>query len=96
MLCSVVSDCFVTAWMVAHHAPLSMGFSRRECWSGLPFPTPGDLPNPEIEPASLASPALEGKFFTTEPPEKHNKIYTSHLDTLIIRNPQRVDLKSSF
>ena len=42
-----------------------MGFSRQECWSGLPFPTPGDLPDPGIEPATLVSPALEGKFFTT-------------------------------
>ena len=46
-------------------APLSMGFVRQEYWSGLPFPSPGDLPNPGIKPAS---PALEGGFFTTEPP----------------------------
>ena len=45
--------------------PLSMEFSRQEYWSGLPFPTPGDLPDPEIKPASLASPALASKFFTT-------------------------------
>ena len=44
---------FVTLWNVAHQAPLSMGFSRQEYWSGLPFPTPGDLPNPGIQPASL-------------------------------------------
>ena len=43
-------------------APLSLGFSRQECWSGLPFPPPGDLPNPGIEPASLSSPALPGRF----------------------------------
>ena len=42
-----------------------MGFSRQEFWSGLPFPSPGDLPHPGIEPASLASPALAGRFFTT-------------------------------
>ena len=42
-----------------------MGFSKREYWSGLPFPTPGNLPNPRIEPVSLASPALAGGFFTT-------------------------------
>ena len=47
-----------------------MGFSRQEYWSGLPFPSPGDLPNAGIEPMSPASPALAGKFFTTEPPEK--------------------------
>ena len=51
--------------MVAHQAPLSMEFSRQEHWSGLPFPTPGDLRNPGIEPMSLASPALAGGFFTT-------------------------------
>ena len=48
----------------------SIGFSRQEYWSGLPFPTPGDLPNPGIEPASPVSPALAGGFFTTEVPEK--------------------------
>ena len=55
---------------VTHQAPLSMGFSRQEYWSGLIFPTPGDLPNPGIEPMSLASSALAGGLFTTEPPEK--------------------------
>ena len=45
-------------------APLYMEYSRQEYWNGLPFPTPGDLPNPEIEPASLKSPALAGGFFT--------------------------------
>ena len=49
------------------HVPLSMGFPRQEYWSGLPFPSPGDLPNPEMKPAS---PALAGGFFTTEPPGK--------------------------
>ena len=57
--------CFVTLWTVARQAPLSMGFSRQEYWSGLPFPTPGDLPDPGIKPASLRSPALAGRFFTT-------------------------------
>ena len=50
---------------VARQAPLSMGFSRREYWSGLLCPPPGDLPDPEIEPVSLTSPALAGRFFTT-------------------------------
>ena len=45
---------FVTQWTVAHHVPLSMGFSRQEYWSGLPFPSPEDLPNPGIEPRSPA------------------------------------------
>ena len=51
-----MSDSFVTPWTVAHQAPLSMGFSRQEYWSGLPFPSPGDLPDPGIEPESPASP----------------------------------------
>ena len=49
----------------SRQAPLLMGFSRQEYWSGLPCPPPGDLPNPGIEPASLTSPALAGGFFTT-------------------------------
>ena len=61
---------FATSWTVAHHVPLSMGFPRQEYWSGLPFPLPGDLPDPGIEPSSPASPALAGRFFTTEPPGK--------------------------
>ena len=47
-------DSFVTPWTVAHQAPLSMGFSRQEYWSGLPFTSSGDLPDPGIEPRSLA------------------------------------------
>ena len=50
---------------VARQAPLSMGFSRQEGWSGLPFPPPGDLLDPGIEPASLMSPELAGGFFNT-------------------------------
>ena len=56
---------FATPWTVARQAPLSMGFSRQEYWSGLPCPPPGDLPDPGIEPASPVSPALAGGFFTT-------------------------------
>ena len=58
---------FAAPWTVAHQAPLSMEFSRQEYWSGLPFPTPGDLPNPVIKPVS---PALTDGFFTTAPPGK--------------------------
>ena len=61
---------FATLWTVVYQAPLSMGFSKQEYWSGLPCPPPGDLPNSGIEPTSLVSPALAGGFFTTEPPEK--------------------------
>ena len=54
---------FATPWIVARQAPLFMEFSRQEFWSGLPFPTPGDLPDPGIKPTSLASRALAGRFF---------------------------------
>ena len=64
--CSVVSDS-VIPWTADHQAPLSMGFPRQEYWSGLPFPPPGDLADPGIEPAS---PALAGRFFTTVPSGK--------------------------
>ena len=55
----------VTLWTVAHQPPLFMGFCRKEHWSRLSCPPPGDLPNPGIEPRSLMSPALAGGFFTT-------------------------------
>ena len=61
---------FATFWAVACQASLSMEFSRQEYWSSLPFTTRGDLPDSGIEPVSLASPALAGGFFTTEPPGK--------------------------
>ena len=57
-------------WTVTRQAPRSMGFSRQEYWSGLPFTPPGDLPNPGIELMSPVSPALAGRFFTLEPPGK--------------------------
>ena len=56
---------FETPWTVAHQVLLPMEFSRQAYWSGLPFPTPGDLPDPGIEPTSLVSPVLAGGFFTT-------------------------------
>ena len=55
---------FATPWTAAHQAPLSMGFPRQEYWSGLPFPSPEDLPDPGIEPTSPAPPTLAGRFFT--------------------------------
>ena len=51
-------------WTVARETPLSMEFSRQECQNGLPFPSPGDLPNLRTEPTTFASPALAGRFFT--------------------------------
>ena len=61
---------FATPGTVARQALLSMGFSRQEYWSGLLFPSPGDLPDPGTEPIY---PALAGGFFTTAPPGKHNE-----------------------
>ena len=58
---------FATPWTVAYQAPLSMGFSRQEYWSGLPFPSPGDLPDPGIKPGS---PTLEADALISEPPAK--------------------------
>ena len=58
---------FATPWTVARQAPLSMGFSRQEYWSGLPFPSPGDLPNSGMEPGS---PALQADSLLSEPPGK--------------------------
>ena len=59
---------FVTLWILVHQGPLSMGFSRQEYWNGFPYPLPGALPDPGTESVSLMSPALAGRFFTTEPP----------------------------
>ena len=66
VMCVVLScvRLFATPWTAAHQAPLSMRFSRQEYWSGLPFPSPGDLPDPGIEPRS---PALEADALTSEP-----------------------------
>ena len=58
---------FVTPWTVAYQGPLSMGFSRQEYWSGLPSPSPGDRPNPEIKPRS---PTLRADSLPSEPPGK--------------------------
>ena len=73
---------FATQWTVAHQAPLSMGFSRQEYWSGLPCPPPGELPDPGIKPESLMSPALAGGFFTTsttwEAPQEEGSVILTH------------------
>ena len=65
---------FATPWTVAYQAPPSVGFSRQEYWSGLPFPSPGDLPNPGIEPRS---PALQADALPSEPPGKTLKLSLS-------------------
>ena len=67
---SVVSNSLQPISTVAHQAPLLMGIFRQEYWSELPFPYPGDLPDPGIEPVSPKSLALAGRFFTTDPPGK--------------------------
>ena len=78
----------MTPWTVAHKAPMSMGFPRQQYWNGLPFPSPEGLPDPGIEPTS---PALAGRFFTTEPPGKphfHNEycaIRVHFLETNFVR-----------
>ena len=64
---------FAIPWTTDCQAPLSMGFPRQEYWNGLPFPSPGDLPNPGMEPCSLALQVVSciaGRFFTAEPPEE--------------------------
>ena len=63
-------------WTIAHQAPLSMGLSQQEYWSGLTFPSPGDLPNPGIKPAS---PALQADSFTAEPSGKPSECYTHQI-----------------
>ena len=68
--CFICVQLFVTLWTAAHQAPLSMGFSRQEYWSGLPCPPPGDLPDLGIEPTTLASPALQADSLPTESPGK--------------------------
>ena len=80
---------FATPWTVARQAPLSMGFSRQEYWSGLPFPSPGDLPNPGIEPRS---PTLQADSVPSEPPgnSRFSQIHVSiNIDSNIepIRKP---------
>ena len=66
LLCQTLA----TLWTIAHQTPLSVGLSWQEYWSWLPFPLPGDLPNPGTEPEFPAAHALAGGFFTTEPPGK--------------------------
>ena len=77
---------FATPWTVAHQAPLSMEFSKQEYWSSLPFPTPGDLPDPGNEATFLPSPALAGRFFPTRPlgkPRVSVDSPTSHMEKRI-------------
>ena len=72
---------FATPWTVSHQVPLSMGFSRQEYWSGLPLPTPGDLPDPGIKPTSLVSPALAGSVFAISATWEDSQIYRREENT---------------
>ena len=77
-----MSDSFATPWTVVHQPPLSMGFSRQEYWSGLPFPSPGDLPDPRIKPES---PSLQAE-----------SLPLSHLGSLkIISTNSKIEKASS-
>ena len=80
----------LTPWTVAHQTPLPMEIFRQEYWSGLPFPTPGELPDPGTKPVSLASSALASGFFTTEPLKKPKK---KNSTILISKGEQWVVLK---
>ena len=81
---SVVSDS-ATLWTVARQAPLSMGFCRQKYWSGLSCPSPGDLPDPEIEPTSLTSSELAGIFFTTSAMwEAPNWFYKTNISSVVM------------
>ena len=73
-----VAEACATPWTAARQAPLSMRPPRQEYWSGLPFPPPGNLPDPGIKPVSSASPALAGQFFTTKPPGRWSLPWTLH------------------
>ena len=86
---------FETSRDVVHQAPLSMGFSREEYCSGLPFPSPGDRPDSGIEPASPASPALTGGFFTTEPSGKRVECF-GHMLSEIFKKANRTSIYKAF
>ena len=80
---------FVTQSTAAHQALLSREFSREEYWNGLPFPSPGNLPNPGIKPTS---PALAGRFFTTEPPGKPDRMVVSRKSSLYIEGKTSIQI----
>ena len=81
----VMSDSAIL-WTVAHQAPLSMGFPRQEYWSGLPFPFPGDLPNPGIE---LGSPVLQADSLPSEPPGRPNITLPLNLARTAVRHDRK-------
>ena len=92
-----MSDSFVTLWIVARQAPLSLPFPRQEYWSRLPFPPPGDLPDSGIEPVSLLSPALAARLFITKPPWKSWFIVNLYfLPSFLLPSPPSLLFGSSY
>ena len=87
----VVSNPFATPWTVAHQAPLSIGFPRQEFWSGLPFPSPGDLPDPGIKPASPAWQA--GSLPLSHLGRLHRNYYLIHEASLVAQAVKNVPAK---
>ena len=85
-----MSNSLVTPCIVAHQAPLSMGFPRQEYWSALQFPSPGGLPNPGTEPTS---PPLAGRFFTAEPPGKPYCFQKTTSDVSLGPNRDRLEIE---
>ena len=81
---------YATLWRVACQAPLSMGFSRQEYWSGLPCPLPGDPPHPGIKPTSLMSASLAGRLFTTFPST------TWEAQNILRKNPNKLFGQSNY
>ena len=86
---------FGILWTVASQASLSMGFSWWECWRGLPFPTPEGLPDSRIEPVSLTSPTLAGRFFTTRATWEVQAISYRHSDVNARWSPRSYDTRAS-
>ena len=83
---------FATPWTVGHQAPPSKGFSSQECWSGLPFPSPGEIPDAGIEPGF---PTFQADALTSEPPGKHTKEYYSAIKRkLLTQTKTWVSLKN--
>ena len=92
-MCVYTQSCLTFCDSMDYQAPLSMKFTRQEYWSRLPFPTPGDLPDPGIEPMSPASPALAGGFFTTMPFGDISQIKLFLPQALFLENKQPYSLK---
>ena len=78
---------FAAPWTVAHQAPPSLGFSRQEHWSGLPFPPPGDLPDPGIKPRS---PTLQADALTSEPPGKPQDYVKQEVNDIAIYHYKQI------